>query len=294
MAKFSMTRRRFAKRLIFAGAGLKALRLGAVDPGVPRPGNPGETPISLQLYTVRNLAEKDFPGTVAQVAKIGYDAVETGEPKGFSSKEVKKIFSDLGLRCSGVHESFERLEGELPSVIAYNLEIGNQYVVCSYMPESYQKRGVEGFKEFGRKLETIGASVKKERLQLCYHNHDFEFKKVDGKYLLDSLFAAADPILVKAEVDVYWVQHGGEDPIAHLRKYAGRCPLLHIKDMTKDDRRTFAPVGTGRLDLKGIVKAARAGGAVWFIVEQDETEQPVLEAIELSLKNLRQILNAEN
>ncbi|HVN79307.1 MAG TPA: sugar phosphate isomerase/epimerase [Terriglobia bacterium] len=294
MSKFSMTRRRFAKRLIFAGAGLKALKLGAVGPSVPKLGTPGETPVSLQLYTVRNLAEKDFPGTVAQVAKIGYNAVETSEPKGFSSKEVKKILGDVGLQCSGVHESFERLESELPSVIKYNLELGNQYVVCSYMPENYQERGVEGFSEFGRKLEAIGATIKKEGLQLCYHNHDFEFKKVNGKYLLDSLFAAADPNLVKAEVDVYWVQHGGEDPIAHLRKYAGRVPLLHIKDMTKDDRRTFAPVGTGRLDLRGIVKAARAGGAVWFVVEQDEVEQPVLEAIELSLRNFRQILNAEN
>ena len=294
MPQSSMTRRRFAKRLVLAGAGLKALRLGAASPRVPSSGSPGETPVSLQLYTVRNLAEKDFPGTVAQVAKTGYNAVETSEPKGFSSKEVKKIFGDLGLQCSGIHESFERLETELPSVIEYGLEIGTQYIICSYMPESYQDRKVEGFKEFGRKLEAIGASVKKEGLQLCYHNHDFEFKKVNGKYLLDSLFATADPNLVKAEVDVYWVLHGGEDPIAHLKKYAGRCPLLHIKDMTKDDRRTFAPVGTGRLDLKGIVKAARAGGAVWFIVEQDETEQPPLEAIKLSLKNLRQVLDPES
>ena len=296
MPKIAMTRRRFAKKLMLAGAGLKALGTSPLNLGALTPvrGTPGEVPVSLQLYTVRKLAEKDLPGTLAQVAKIGYDAVETSEPKGYSSKEVKKFFTDLGLQCSGIHESFERLEGELSSVIEYNQEMGSQYVICSYMPEGYQKRGADGFKDFGRKLEAIGASVKKAGMQLCYHNHDFEFKKVDGKYLLDSLFAAADPDLLKAEVDVYWVQHGGEDPIAHLRKYAGRAPLLHIKDMTKDDRRAFAPVGTGRLDLKGIVKAARAGGAVWFVVEQDEAEQPVLEAIDLSLKNLRQILNAQD
>jgi sugar phosphate isomerase/epimerase len=292
MRRTQMTRRTFAKQLALAGAGLKALGAGGHGTAAPKSQNPGETPVSLQLYTVRNLADKDLAGTLAQVARIGYDAVECGEPKGFSSKEVKKFLSDSGLQCSGIHESFERLESELPAVIDYSREMGNQFVICSYMPESYQKRGVDGFKEFGLKLTRIGAAIKKAELQLCYHNHDFEFKKVNGAYLLDTLFATADPALVKAEVDVYWVEHGGEDPVAHLRKYANRCPLVHMKDMTKDDRKTYAPVGTGRLDMKGIVEAARAGGAVWFVVEQDETDQPALEAIQISLTNLRQILKA--
>jgi sugar phosphate isomerase/epimerase len=292
MKRTRMTRRAFAKQLTLVGAGLKALGIGDTGMAAPKAQNPGETPISLQLYTVRNQADKDLAGTLAQVAGIGYDAVECDEPKGFSSKEVKKFLSDLGLQCSGIHESFERLESELPAVIEYSREIGTQFVICSYMPESYQQRRIDGFKEFGQKLTVIGATIKKAKMQLCYHNHDFEFKKVNGKYLLDTLFAAADPDLVKAEVDVYWVQHGGEDPVVHLRKYANRCPLLHMKDMTKDDRRTFAPVGTGRLDMKGIVEAAKAGGAAWFVVEQDETDQPPFEAIEISLKNLRQILKA--
>ena len=116
-------------------------------------------------------------------------------------------------------------------------------------------------------------------MQLCYHNHDFEFKKANGKYLLDYLFESADPELVKAEVDVYWVRHGGEDPVHHLRKYRGRCSSLHMKDMTRDNRKTYAPVGTGQLNFPEIIRTAKEIGAVWFVVEQDEADQPVLDAI---------------
>ncbi len=277
---------------MLASVGFRALRASGGALASPHTKNPGETPVSLQLYTVRTLTEKDFAGTLAKVAQIGYDAVELGGFGGLSSKELKKLLEDLGLQCSGSHEPFERLQGALPQVIQDNQEIGNSYVICPYMPESFQARGLDGFKEFGHKLAEVGAALKNANLQLCYHNHDFEFKTVGGKYLLDSLFAEVDPGLLKAEVDVFWVLHGGEDPVAHLRKYSGRVPLLHIKDMTRDDRRTFAPVGTGRLDLAGIVKAARADGAVWFVIEQDETEQPVLEAIAISLRNFRRILNA--
>ena len=287
-----ITRRSFARSMMLASVGLRALRASGGPLASSHTKTPGETPVSLQLYTVRTLTEKDFAGTLAKVAQIGYDAVELGGFGGLSSKEIKKLLKDLGLQCSGSHEPFERLQGALPQVIQDNQEIGNSYVICPYMPESFQARGLDGFKEFGHKLTEVGAALKNANLQLCYHNHDFEFKAVGGKYLLDYLFAEVDPGLLKAEVDVFWVLHGGEDPIAHLRKYFGRVPLLHIKDMTKDDRRTFAPVSTGRLDLAEIVKAARAGGAVWFVIEQDETEQPVLEAIAISLRNFRRILNA--
>jgi sugar phosphate isomerase/epimerase len=124
-------------------------------------------------------------------------------------------------------------------------------------------------------------------MQLCYHNHDFEFRQFDGRYGLDILLGATDPELVKAEVDTYWVQKTGVDPAAYLRQYAGRCPLVHLKDMTADESRTFAEIGEGSMDWSAIFTAAEAGGAAWYIVEQDTCRRAPLESVAISLRNLQ-------
>lgn len=285
----NITRREFTKKAIVAGAAMELLG-SKVNARPSASENAGRTPVALQLYTVRTLTEKDYSGTLEKVARIGYDAVEFGGFGGLSSKQIKKLLDDLGLQSAGSHVDIAELESELTKIIDFHLEIGAHYIICPYMPEPVQEEGVRGFQEFGKRLEKIGEPVKKAGLQLCYHNHNFEFKKANGKYLLDYLFESADPELVKAEVDVYWVKRGGEDPVAHLRKYRGRCSSLHMKDMTRDDRKTYAPVGTGQLNFPEIIRTAKEIGAVWFVVEQDEADQPILDAISISLKNMRQML----
>ena len=155
-----------------------------------------------------------------------------------------------------------------------------------------RQEGAKSFKEFGEKLTAIGAKCKEAGLQLCYHNHSFEFEQVDGKYGLDILFDAADPELVQAEVDVYWVQHAGEDPAELIRRYLNRCPLLHMKDIADDEEKSFAEVGEGILDFEAIIEASNVGGTQWYIVEQDRCKNPPLESIATSLKNLRGMLAA--
>jgi sugar phosphate isomerase/epimerase len=236
--------------------------------------------------------KNDFAGTMEKVAKIGYDAVELAEYGGLSATAMKKLLSGLGLKVAGSHESIDRLQKELDKTIEYNQEIGNHFVVCPFMPKEWSSRGAAGFTEFGKILEKAGTTIKKAGLQLCYHNHDFEFAKADGKYLMDFLFEAASADLVKSEVDAYWVKHADIDPAAFLEKHAGRCKLVHMKDMTGDGKKFFAPVGTGIMDFKAIVQAARKAGVVWFIVEQDQANQPVLEAITISLQNMRKLLAA--
>lgn len=287
MKEYQMTRREFTKGLL-AAATVMGLT-GYIGMGCRKS---TLDLVALQLYTLRDLTKDDFSGTLKKVAEIGYDAVEFAGFGGLTAKEVRQLLDDLGLVSVASHEGFERLEKDLEERIEYNLEVGNKFIVCPSMPGEWRETGVDGFKQFGEKLNILGEKMKKAGMQLGYHNHNFEFEKVDGKYLYDYLFEATDPELVKAQVDVYWVQYGGEDPIAHLKKYAGRCPLLHMKDMTADEEPTFAPVGAGILDMKGIIQTARETGVEWFIVEQDRTQQPVLEAIAISLKNMRQLLEA--
>ncbi|MHB9031193.1 MAG: sugar phosphate isomerase/epimerase family protein [Candidatus Latescibacterota bacterium] len=283
-----MTRREFTRSLSGSALGLGAL---ATSGGEAEAAFWNRTkPVALQLYTVRELAGKDFTGTLEKVAKIGYDGVEFAGYGGLSAKEMKQRLDDLGLKCAGTHEGFESLEKNLAEVIDYNREIGNKFLVCPSMPGEWRDKGADGFRAFGQRMNAIGEQANKAGMRLCYHNHSFEFKKENDKYLIEYLFEAVDPKLVGAEVDVYWVQHGGEDPASFIRRHAGRCPLIHMKDMAKDASHGFAPVGTGILDNKAIIRASRDAKAEWFTVEQDSSKQPILGEIETSLKNMRELL----
>ncbi len=278
-----MNRRDFTLKLTGTAFGLAALNAGA--DAAPR--ERGQ--VAIQLYTLRDFTGKDFTGTLKSVAELGYDAVEFAGYGGLSARDLKTRLDDLGLGCAGTHEGFERLEKNTDEVIEYNRTIGNRFLVCPSMPGEWREKGAAGYKAFGERMNVIGEKAKEAGMRVCYHNHSFEFAKEDGKYLIEYLFDATDPSLVGAEVDVYWVQHGGEDPAAFIRRYSNRCPLIHMKDMARGDR-SFAPVGTGTLDMPAIVAAARTAKAEWFTVEQDSSKKPILGEIEISLKNMRQLL----
>lgn len=288
----SMNRREFAGKVLAAGSTI----LGAVNLlgmegwAAPASGKGKKVPVGLQLYTVRDLAGKDFVGTLKKVAEIGYDAVEFASYGGMASVDLKKLLDELKLRVAGSHEGIDRLQKELEKTIEYNREIGNRFVICPVMPPQWSQRGSAGYKEFAQLLEKAGEKIQQAGMQLCYHNHDFEFKQEEGKYLLEFLLEACKADLVKMEVDAYWVKKAGVDPVEFFQKHTGRCRLIHMKDMTADAKQDFAPVGTGSMDFKNLIPAARKAGVEWFIVEQDKANQPVLEAITISLKNMRELL----
>ena len=245
-------------------------------------------PVALQMYTVRDESAKDFVGTLRKVAEIGYAGVELAGTGGLSAKELKEVLDDLGLQRAGNHTGMDALRGDLQAAIEFNLEFGNPYVVLPSLPGEWREDG-EGFRSACGPLNEVGAACKKNGLTFCYHNHSFEFQKFDGKYGLDILYEGTDPELVKGEVDTYWVQHGGEDPAAYIRKYAGRCPLIHLKDMEDAPDRAFTEVGNGILDFEAIFAASEAGGAEWYIVEQDTCKRPSLESARISFENLKKM-----
>ena len=242
-------------------------------------------PVALQMYSVREEAGKDFVGALKQVAEIGYAGIETaGCP--LSAKELDTTLKDLGLKPAGSHTSIDRLENELSAEIEFALEIGSKYLVCSYMPDD-RRPDAAGWRSAAAALSRAGAECLKHGLQVCYHNHSFEFQKFDGQYGLDIFYEAADPVSVKAELDTYWIQHGGEDPVAYIHKLAGRLPLLHLKDMADDEARSFTEVGNGILDFDAIAAAAAKVGVEWFIVEQDICPGLPMDSVRISFKNLK-------
>ncbi len=264
---------------------LRSALVGALAAGM---GTMVKIPIGLQMFTLRDEAGKDFAGTLKSVSEIGYDGVELAGDGGLSAKELKKLLDGLGLACAGAHEGLEKLEASLGAVVDFHKELDSKYVVIPFLGED-RRRGAEGWKKTAGVMNEIGHKLREEGLQLCYHNHSFEFEKFDGQYGLDILYSNTDPKAVQAELDTYWVKHGGEDPIEYIHKLECRVPLIHLKDMAPTEDRTFAEVGEGILDIQGIFLAAEKAQACWMIVEQDTCQRPPLQSIKLSLDNLKKM-----
>lgn len=243
-------------------------------------------PVSVQLWTLRDEVDRDFVGTLRKVAEIGYAGVEFAGYGAFSAGELRKVLDDLGLKASGSHVGIEALIADLPRQMDYCREIGSEFLICPWLPDE-MRTDAQAYLRTAETLDRIGAECRRNGLAFCYHNHDFEFQRFDGKYGLDILYEATNPQDVQAQLDVYWVKRGGGDPAAYIRKYAGRCPLVHLKDMADDADRSFAEVGTGILDFDSIFTACQEAGVRWYVVEQDVCKRPPLESVRISFENLR-------
>lgn len=239
-------------------------------------------PIGLQPYSIRDMLNEDYFGSIKQVAAIGYKGIEIGmPPEGITIDEQKQFLDELGLQVTGCHAGLEQLTGNLDSLIDYLHIMGGRYVVLSHRFDTKQDV-LESAKLFNQ----IGLNCRKRDIQFLYHNHDWEFVRFDGEYALDLLLQATDPDLVKMELDTYWVKKGGEDPAAYIRKLKNRCPVLHIKDMEPGEEQFFAEVGEGILDFHAIAQAAEEAGTEWLIVEQDHCRRSPMACIETSYRNL--------
>ncbi len=243
-------------------------------------------PVALQLYTVREESAHDFVGTLDKVAAIGYTAVELAGYGPLSPQEFRAKLDALGMTIAGSHIALTRMENELPAVIEECRILGCPTLVCPFLPP--ERRTDAAYRDVAASLNRIGATVRAEGLHLCYHNHAFEFEtRMDGLTAFDWLAAHTDPALVQLELDAFWVQKAGQHPTVLLETYAGRVPLVHLKDMTTDAEQTFAPVGTGSVDFAPIFAAAEQSGVQWYIVEQDRAVGSAIEAARTSYNNLR-------
>ncbi len=237
----------------------------------------GNLPFALQLYTVRDHLEEDFPGTLERVKEIGYDHVELAGFGPYTPAECKQLLGDIGLTPVSAHVGLNELSVDAAAVIDVLHTLGVKYAPLSAGADSD-----EDWREIAKALETGGAKLREAGLTLCYHNHAHEFEKIGGQYILDFLFDSTDPAHLAAQIDTYWVKFGGEDPVAFVKKYAGRCPLLHVKDMTGDESPTFAEVGRGIIDWAPVFAAGAEAGVEWYIVEQDECAGDSIESARVS------------
>jgi len=267
-------------------------------------------PIALQVYSVRDDAAADFRGTMEKVKAMGYDGVELAGLYGLSPAEISAVLKEVGLVAISAHVPYAEIIADMQKAIDNYKEIGCTYMAVPYLQEN-ERPGTEGYAAVYENIKKFGALCYANNVTLLYHNHDFEFTKLeDGRYALDYMYETIPSTDLQTELDTCWVKVAGEDPAAYIRKYANRCPIIHLKDFSligekpeqmyeligieseakKVARGTFEfkPVGYGMQNIPEILEAADESGALWLVVEQDQSkDEPALVAVEKSIKYLK-------
>ena len=245
-------------------------------------------PLAVQMYTLRNESSEDFPGTLKAVAEMGYDGVELAGSYGLSGKEVGAILDDLGLKRAGAHMGVDAFGDKFDATVEDLKAMGTEFVTIPGLPGEMTESG-DAWRATAAKLNEIGLKLKKEGIQLSYHNHAHEFETFDGEYGLDILYGNTDPAALHAEIDTYWVQFGNVDPVEYLKKVSNRLSVVHIKDMDNTEDRKFTEIGNGILDWENIFKVCEDAGSKWLIVEQDTCPGPAVDSVRISMENLKKM-----
>ncbi|RYY50589.1 MAG: sugar phosphate isomerase/epimerase [Chitinophagaceae bacterium] len=262
--------------------------------------------IGLQLYTVRRQLEQDPATTLDRVAQIGYREVElatyTGTQLFYGMKpaDFAALLWRSGLKAVSSHyrlgaESIpaQQQQGTLlhgwDRAVDDAAALGLRYLVCAWLsPE--ERSSLDRYKALAETLNRAGERCRKAGLQLCYHNHDFEFTAIDGTIPYELLLRDTDKSLVHFELDLYWTAKAGQDPVALFERKPGRFPLWHIKDMDAGPAKGFTEVGRGTIDFERIFRAAATAGRKHFFVEQDETPGDPFDSIRSSYTYVRKHL----
>ena len=259
-------------------------------------------PIALQVYSVRDDAAADFRGTMQAIKEMGYQGVELAGTYDMTVAQAKEILDEVGLEFVSAHVTVEELE--VDEILDEYAAAGLKYIAVPY---------ISGFRDEEMMLATIdkirkiAVRTKARGMQLLYHNHDFEFKKINGRYVLDAIYEEIPEDLLKTELDTCWVNVGGEDPAQYVLKYSGRAPIVHLKDffgvkndhmyaligLTTDNGEAqefeLRPVGYGVQNFPAIVDAADRADAKWLIVEQDRPSlgKTPMECARMSMEYLK-------
>ena len=264
-------------------------------------------PIAVQVYSVRNEAGADFYGTLKKIKEMGYDGVEFAGLYGAAPADIKAWCNELGLVPISAHVTFTDMLKNPVCVISSYAEIGCKYIAVPYLAPEHRPDH-PNFPYVVEFIHTLCKVAKSFGIQMLYHNHDFEFMTIGGKYALDVLYDTIPADLLQTELDTCWVNVGGEDPASYIRKYTNRAPVVHLKDFVgekSDDMYEligiekkipkrpsgfeFRPVGSGLQDFPAILAAAKDAGSEWVIVEQDSPSMDLtpLESIKKSIDYLK-------
>ena len=235
------------------------------------------TPLSIQLYTLRDEVQGNFAAVLRRVAEIGYKGVEFAGLHGHSPQEIAGIVSDLGLQVSSSHVSLPTVE-TIRQIADTEKVLGNTRLVAGLGPDEFKT--LDDCKRSAERFQTAGELVKAEGLTFGMHNHWWEFETCDGELVYDFVLESAPDIF--SELDIYWAAYAGVSPATVVTQHSARLPLLHIKDGSLEKDSAMTAVGAGKVDIAGTVGAADPAILQWLIVELDRCDTDMWEAVRQS------------
>ncbi|MCC6457322.1 MAG: sugar phosphate isomerase/epimerase [Caldilineaceae bacterium] len=244
--------------------------------------------LAAQIYTIRASVKTipDFAESMRKVRAMGYTGIQLDwdHHRDVPPAAIKQMCDDAGLVICCSHFDYDLFVSELHSIIERQQIWDCAYTAIVEMPERYHAEGESGYQRFAAEATEIGAALAQARIVLSYHNHSFEFVRFGGRSGLATIFAESDPRYLQAELDTYWIQHGGGDPAAWIRQLSNRMPVVHFKDMVMslEGKQLFAEVGAGNLNWQAIWAATEAASVNWCVVEQDFCPRDPFESLQMS------------
>ncbi len=262
-----------------------ALALGAVLLPSVTLASGKESKFGVQLFSFRDEMAKDALGTLEKIAAIGILEIESARSRkghyyGLSPKEMKKACDDLGMQLVSGHVA---LDDQFEKTMEEAVASGQEYLICSSMPSRGQT--VDNYKKVAEAFNKAGEACRKLGLKFGYHNHEYEFESENGTVLYDVLMDQTEPGLVHMELDLGWVIVGGKDPLDYFKKYPGRFPLWHLKDMDMSKKQS-TEFGKGGLDIPTMMAQQRASGVKHIFIEQEEYASTPLESMRHNMQYL--------
>lgn len=260
--------------------------------------------LAAQMYTIRDHTKtaSDFADSLCKMAAIGYPAVQlsavgamSGDAPEVSAQEARKLLDENGLRCIATHRSWDDLAQKTEQEVAFHQTMGCDYTAIGGLPGRYADQGAAGFRQFLADAAPVIARLKAGGVRFGYHNHDWEFRRIesDGKQrafsrTLYDIFLEEGDTDFMLELDVYWADHAGVNPVRLLERAKGRMPVIHIKDkeVVAGDGPVMAAIGEGNLDWPEIIPACCAAGVEWYAVEQDICRRDPFDCLRSSFEYL--------
>ena len=289
------------RRSFLSQAGVLAAGLTLAKPNSLFAAPPSNLKVGIQLYSMREYLPKDPKGTIARIAKAGYTEVETfgfDTTKktfwGLTPKEFKAVLTENGLTSPSGHYGMDQFlgegkEDELNASIEAAKALGQTMLVIPYLNEKFRKTAAD-LKPLAHKVNGIGEICKKAGLKTGYHNHDFEFKPVEGISIYETLLKETDPKTIQFEMDIYWVVRAGQDPIKLIKDHPGRFAAWHIKDMDKAKPELNTEIGSGSIDFKEIFKYQKLSGVKHIYMEQENFGMDAYQSIAQSAAYIKNSL----
>lgn len=253
-----------------------------------------QTKIGVQLYSFRNQFKTDIPGTLEKISKMGITEVEGGGSYGMPVPEFKALLDKNNLSVTSIGADYKVLETDPQSVINEAKLYGAKYVMCAWIPHEDNHFTIEDADKAIRVFNTAGKVLKEHGISLCYHAHGYEFVPYNKETLFDYMAKKMDPRYANFEMDVFWIKHPGQDPVALLKKYPGRFKMMHLKDrkpgtegnqLGHADVETNVVLGSGDVGIAAIMKVAKKYGVKKFYIEDESSRS--MEQVPQSLAFLK-------